>query len=176
LNELSICPPGKVWVYCLKSLKKPSIYPLGKTPSAPSEMIFPVPRPPNGTQPGSIRNPGETHFGSFEHSRRYNLFRRRTLLVLQAALRSTRMHWNSWTEEGMSDNVILSYLGRRARSEREKCKVKGTPAIYYLTLSTSHIFRPPRRKPGRINQRERCATVLFFPMIITQPSFSQTRN
>ena len=37
LNELSICPLGKVWVNCLKSLKKPSIYPLGKTPSAPSD-------------------------------------------------------------------------------------------------------------------------------------------
>ena len=28
---------GKLRVYCLKNLKKPSIYPLGKTPSAPSE-------------------------------------------------------------------------------------------------------------------------------------------
>jgi len=36
LKKLSICPLGKVWVNCLKSLKKPSIYPLGKTPSAPS--------------------------------------------------------------------------------------------------------------------------------------------
>ena len=36
MKKLSICPLGKVWVYCLKSLKKPSIYPLGKTPSAPS--------------------------------------------------------------------------------------------------------------------------------------------
>ena len=27
---------GKLRVYCLKTLKKPSIYPLGKTPSAPS--------------------------------------------------------------------------------------------------------------------------------------------
>jgi len=36
LNELSIRPLGKVWVNCLKSLKNPSIYPLGKTPSAPS--------------------------------------------------------------------------------------------------------------------------------------------
>jgi len=38
LNELSICPLGKVWVNCLKSLKKPSIYLQGKTPSAPSGM------------------------------------------------------------------------------------------------------------------------------------------
>jgi len=36
LKKLSICPLGKVWVNYLKSLKKPSIYPLGKTPSAPS--------------------------------------------------------------------------------------------------------------------------------------------
>jgi len=35
LKELSICPLGKVWVSCLKSLKKPSIYPLGKTPLPP---------------------------------------------------------------------------------------------------------------------------------------------
>ena len=28
---------GKLGVYCLKTLKKPSIYPLGNTPSAPSE-------------------------------------------------------------------------------------------------------------------------------------------
>ena len=28
---------GKLRVYCLKTLKKLSIYPLGKTPSAPSE-------------------------------------------------------------------------------------------------------------------------------------------
>ena len=27
---------GKLRVYCLKTLKKPSIYPLGNTPSAPS--------------------------------------------------------------------------------------------------------------------------------------------
>ena len=38
LNELSIHPLGKVWVNCLRSLKKPSIYPLGKTPSAPSDI------------------------------------------------------------------------------------------------------------------------------------------
>ena len=38
MKKLSICPLGKVWVYCLKSLKKPSIYPPGKTPSAPSEI------------------------------------------------------------------------------------------------------------------------------------------
>ena len=36
MKKLSICPLGKVWVNCLKSLKKPSIYPLGKTLSAPS--------------------------------------------------------------------------------------------------------------------------------------------
>jgi len=36
LKKLSICPLGKAWVNCLKSLKKPSIYPLGITPSAPS--------------------------------------------------------------------------------------------------------------------------------------------
>jgi len=29
-----------VWVNCLKSLKKPSIYPLGKTPSAPSVLVL----------------------------------------------------------------------------------------------------------------------------------------
>ena len=32
---------GKLRVYCLKTLKKPSIYPLGKTPSAPSDSTFP---------------------------------------------------------------------------------------------------------------------------------------
>ena len=36
LNQLSICPLGKMQVNCLKSLKKPSICLPGKTPSAPS--------------------------------------------------------------------------------------------------------------------------------------------
>ena len=36
MNELSICPLGKMQVNCLKSLKKPSICLPGKTPSAPS--------------------------------------------------------------------------------------------------------------------------------------------
>ena len=40
MKKLSICPLGKVWVNCLKSLKKPSIYPLGKTPSAPSVKMI----------------------------------------------------------------------------------------------------------------------------------------
>ena len=30
---------GKLRVYCLKTLKKLSIYPLGNTPSAPSERL-----------------------------------------------------------------------------------------------------------------------------------------
>ena len=36
LINFSIYPLGKLRVYCLKTLNKLSIYPLGKTPSAPS--------------------------------------------------------------------------------------------------------------------------------------------
>ena len=34
---------GKLRVYCLKTLKKLSIYPLGNTPSAPSDRLAPDP-------------------------------------------------------------------------------------------------------------------------------------
>ena len=37
MNSFTICPLGKLWVNCLKSLKKLSIYLPGKTPSAPSD-------------------------------------------------------------------------------------------------------------------------------------------
>ena len=38
MNSFTICPLGKLWVNCLKPLKKLSIYLPGKTPSAPSVM------------------------------------------------------------------------------------------------------------------------------------------
>ena len=38
---LSTNPVGKLRVYCLKTLNKLSIYPLGNTPSAPSELSRP---------------------------------------------------------------------------------------------------------------------------------------
>ena len=39
MNAFTICLLGKLWVNCLKSLKKLSIYLPGKTPSAPSVMV-----------------------------------------------------------------------------------------------------------------------------------------
>ena len=76
MKELSICPLGKVWVYCLKSLKKPSIYPLGKTPSAPSEgsdgVGFYQEGPFDGLVTDTVQTQGRRVAGAFYHG--VNLF------------------------------------------------------------------------------------------------------
>ena len=47
---------GNLRVYCLKTLKKPSIYPLGKIPSAPSDKD---PKGREGGQGETVRSGGE---------------------------------------------------------------------------------------------------------------------
>ena len=80
---------------------------------------------------------------------------------------------------GYLDNAKDTFACRYCRwppSRRRKGTMRSQMCVYecYLTLSTSHRFRPLRRKPGRVNRRERCVATIFSSIthdIYTMPLF-----